>query len=186
MFRNHALQRAAVLVGDLQLDDRERMADALPEAAAIVASSLEELRVAEEELRIQNEALIRVRDQYEQRAAGQRRLFDLAPVALLVTDLYGSIYQANQAALGLFRRSFDRLERSSIVRFVPPAARRVFRQELARLSMVEATSDWLFSIAPDRETPIAISAAVRVIDAQSPGEAGGLYWCLRAANGARK
>lgn len=49
-----------------------------------------------------------------------RTLFDLAPIARLATDGEGTIYEANQAAVRLFGRSYEELIGLPVVRLVVP------------------------------------------------------------------
>ncbi len=70
-------------------------------------TTMEELRVAEEEMRQQNEALAEAYDIVAKWRLHYEELFELAPEAYLVTDMEGMIQEANQAAadlLGLTKR----------------------------------------------------------------------------------
>src|SRR5687768_12832774 len=61
---------------------------------AELQTALEELRVAEEELRLANDSVGLERMRYAE-------LFDLAPIAYLVTDAAGRIVEANEWAATL-------------------------------------------------------------------------------------
>jgi len=76
-------------------------ADLLAEAMESLQTSFEELCVAEEEMCIQNEELIAVNQKLHAEHRRYLELFDLAPDGYLVTDLDGTIQEANLAAATL-------------------------------------------------------------------------------------
>src|SRR5438045_1554777 len=65
--------------------------------SAILVSSLEELKVAEEELTERIALLAELRDDLERRVRGTRQLFDLAPACLLVSVVQGQMLDANRS-----------------------------------------------------------------------------------------
>src|SRR5262249_17855843 len=64
----------------------------------LLASSLEELKVAEEELRSQDATLVAQRAKIDERTRHYRELFLQSPSPTLVTDVFGTILEANYAA----------------------------------------------------------------------------------------
>src|ERR1700730_9314219 len=60
-----------------------------------LTSALEDLRPAEEELRAQSEALAASNHELDRERRRFRELFDFAPDAYLITDLYGTIREAH-------------------------------------------------------------------------------------------
>ena len=149
--------------------------------SAILVSSLEELKVAEEELSERVESMAEIRDQLEQRIQGAQQLFDLAPAPLLVTDIYGTITEANRASQLLLKRDFMMLERQPLARFIPVDERRAFRDGLARLIDTNGVSDWRLLLIRPTAAPIVVSAAVQV--AKSIGsDQQKLFWSLRVVN----
>jgi PAS domain-containing protein len=177
--RLELLHRSSHLVK--QAGDALRTADdrGVAELSALLATSLEELKVVEDELLDRHESLDAVRAELEAEIRTARRLFDLAPASLVVTDLVGGIIEANRAAATLLRRECDRLERKPLAAFIPRAERADFRERLARLSIVEGVFDWRFTMQPTGEQPVCVSAAVHVV--RNVGERGtaALYWSLR-------
>lgn len=147
--------------------------------SAILVSSLEELKVAEEELVERTEALADLRDELEQRVRGARQLFELAPASLMVTDPYGVILEANRATGQLFRRDLSLLERQPLARFIAADDRRAFRNGLTRIAETDGVTDWQFQLMRPTDAPLHVSAAVRVV--KVPGAANGtrLFWSLR-------
>ena len=93
---------------------------------------MEELRVAEEELRRKNEQLAAAFDAIEAEGRRYRDLFDYAPDAYLVTDPLGIIREANHAAAVLLGVEQRFLVGKPLAVFVPEEGRPAFRAELAR------------------------------------------------------
>jgi PAS domain-containing protein len=147
--------------------------------SAILVTSLEELKVAEEELEERVGALATMRDELERRVLNAQQLFDLAPACLLVTDVYGSILEANRACLMLLKRDFDLLQRQPLARFIPPDERRGFREGLARIVGTDGVSDWRFLLIRPTDGPLMVSAAVNVCSALGPAGGSKLFWSLR-------
>ena len=72
-------------------------------------TAMEELSVAEEELRQQNDELIAMSAELEAERRRYYELFNFAPDCYLVTDAHGNIREANLAASGLLRHSASQL-----------------------------------------------------------------------------
>lgn len=157
-----------------QLDD-EREA----KMSAILVSSLEELKVAEEELVERTEALADLRDQLEQRVRGAHQLFELAPACLLVTDIYGTILEANRASQHLLKRDIEALERQPMARFIPIDERRRFRDALGRVVASDGVSDWRLSLVRPTAGPLTVSATVRLVRSAGGGGQQRLFWSIR-------
>ena len=98
----------------------------------------EELAVAEEELRSQNEELIRTHQVLMSERARYHHLFEHAPVPYLVTDEYGVIREGNHTLAVLLRTRRQRLLGKPFAVFVQDASRRRFR---AALNALNAHSD---------------------------------------------
>jgi PAS domain S-box-containing protein len=180
-FRQTALkQTTEILLNPAAAEDADYKAAAFPRVAAILASSLEELRVIEEELNQQSSALVERQQEAEHRLDYERRLFDFAPAALLVTDLVGAISDANRAARTLLGSEAWQLERKPIVTFVGESDRKSFRAELSRVAVAEGAADWRFRVNRRRDVPLLVSATVDVVPrANRYSSAPGLFWCLR-------
>lgn len=180
-FRQTALkQTTEILLNPATSDDAAYKAQAFPRLAAILASSLEELRVIEEELNEQTAALLERQQEAEQRFDYERRLFELAPAALLVTDMVGAILDSNRAARVLLGVDGAQLERKPIVTFIGETDRRSFRAELNRVAVTNGATDWRFRVMRRRDVPVLVTAAVDVV-ARANRYSGsvGLFWCLR-------
>src|SRR5207247_6610910 len=67
-----------------------------------LSSTLEELRVVQEDLHEQNAYLLEMRSRIESERRRYLELFELAPDAYLVTDAHGLVLEANRSAGALF------------------------------------------------------------------------------------
>ncbi|HKW47260.1 MAG TPA: PAS domain-containing protein [Gemmatimonadaceae bacterium] len=151
--------------------------------SAILVSSLEELKVAEEELVERTEALAKLRDDLERQIHGARQPFEFAPVCLLVTDAYGNIIEANRACELMMKRDSSALARQPIARFIPPDERRNFRDGLARVVSAEGVNDWRFLLVRPTDSVLAVSAAVQVMKNPEGMTGARLVWSIRVADG---
>jgi two-component system phosphate regulon sensor histidine kinase PhoR len=96
-------------------------------------SVIQALRIAEEELRAQNEELAAAHAERDETYRRYRELFDAGPDGMLVTDENGKILEANRAAAELFEVPSDRLPGKVLAVFVAPQCRRAFRTSLVEL-----------------------------------------------------
>jgi PAS domain S-box-containing protein len=147
--------------------------------SGLLMTALEELKVAEEELRIQNATLEAQRAGVDERARHYRQLFLDAPVAGLLTDIYGTIIEANAEAAAMLRRETRHLARKPIAALVPMDTRDIFRQQFARMSPGEGVQDWQFIITRGGHVPLQVHATVKLIPGIGPTRSGLLYWALR-------
>jgi PAS domain S-box-containing protein len=92
---------------------------------------IEELRIHQIELELQNEDLRKARDDAELARDHYTTLFNAAPAALFVLDPDGVIEQANSRAGHLFDRSPSRLSGSSLYDFVATADRWAVEEALS-------------------------------------------------------
>jgi PAS domain S-box-containing protein len=109
-------------------DARDAGWDAPPDLSV----AIEELLVADEELRTQSEELLGTRALLEAERLRYHELFHQAPIAYVVTDAHGMIRDANRAAATLFRCRPDRLPGKPLAVFAQDASRRRIRHAIAR------------------------------------------------------
>lgn len=105
----------------------------LAEALAELSINLQELQVAGEELRRQNDELMASRQAVESERQRYQELFDFAPGGYLVTNSEGIIQEANRAAATLLGVRPDLLVGKPLIVFVPVEERRSFRARLTQL-----------------------------------------------------
>lgn len=172
--RSLLARRAYNLAGEFGALSEPDQLQAVPQLTGLIAASLEQLHVAEEELRVQNEELVSARTQSDLTLRHFRMLFELAPVALIITDSYGSVLEVNRAAEDLTGRERGRLLRKPLVSVIAADHRRAFRGGFSRLQLTGGADDWRL-IIDQLGVPVEISAKVRRLD---PTAGGALYWAL--------
>ena len=151
--------------------------DSISRLSALLVTSLEELKVAEEELIERHASFEEQRTALEGELRHYRHLFQLSPHALLTTDPNGAIREVNEAAALLLRRSEQQLFRRPLVSFVRTDQRTDFRTSLNRLRLTGGASDWHLQLEPRGQLPMWAVATVRVVPDTRFGE--GLIWELR-------
>jgi PAS domain S-box-containing protein len=139
---------------------------------------VEELGLAEEELCAQYEEILLARDQIEAERLKYKELFDLAPDGYLVTDLAGTIRQANQAASVLLATAQKQLERKPLISFVVEPPRRDFRDLLSKVAERRQPATIQLAIRTRDRSVIDVDAVVAP-DVQPDGRCVGLRWLLR-------
>jgi len=181
--RRTVLQRATTLIdapSDIPFVERF---DAIPSLSALLTTTLEELKVAEEELRDQNERLIAQRAASEEHTRHYRQLFLHAPIPAIVTDFYGTIQESNLAAAKLFRREANHLARKPLAALLPPDRREVFRRQLGLVTnTLDGVRDWTLVMQRVGDMPVTVHAAVEVVPDVGATRSGLLYWMLHVAD----
>ena len=131
----------------------------------------------EEKVATQNDELFGVRDQLEGRLERYRSLFELAPVAYLVSDRLGVIKEVNRRAAGLLGSVPRFLVGRPLTMFVAVDDRASFRDHLQRLRDLDAHA-WELRLQPrrGRPRPVVLTAEVAVCGL---GERTELCWLLR-------
>lgn len=141
-----------------------------------IALMLEELNVAEEEMRQQADELIMTRDQLEQEHLRYLDLFEDAPDAYIITDEAGVVREANHAAERLLQIDRIRLRGKPLAALVDGEFRRAFRLMLDLRCGAPENIEFDTTIRPRDGDPINV--AVRIRRAQGP-RAPELRWILR-------
>ncbi len=170
-----ALRRAGELHRRSQQAGTEPLVE---EALEELHTSLEELKVTGEELRVQNEALLLSRREVDDERQRYRELFDLAPDPYLVTDLHGSIREANRAAVRLLGLRAQDIVHKPLVSFVAEGGKRAFRTRLLEVPSAGRLDGWDLVLTPRSGPPRQVSAVVAVGAGRSQGPSV-LRWALR-------
>jgi PAS domain S-box-containing protein len=141
------------------------------------AGAREELRVAEGELREQNEELAATRASLEAERQRYVDLFEFAPVAYLVTDLNGAIREANRPAAALLDMPQSLLVGKPLVLFVASKERRDFRRRMLAVARGGGEPQaWDLCLLPRNRPSLLVEAVVRRSAEAGPRE---LRWSLR-------
>jgi PAS domain S-box-containing protein len=159
--RRRCVQDDARLIRE-QADTAAGAPRLLAETRAVLQRTLDELAAVEQELRALSEALFAAHVEVDEAGAWFQRLFELAPVAYLVTDLAGQIEQANQAACELFARTVNALVGRRLISFVDFPERPAFRAALRRAVCGAGIEEWPLSVRPlaDRAREVAVTTRV--------------------------
>lgn len=149
------------------------------EARQVLSIALQELHVAYEELRQQNDELLATHRMVEAEHKRYQELFDFAPDGYLVTDLNGKIQEANRAAAVMLGVNLDFLEGKPLVLFLAEGDRKIFPARLAQLKTGAGNVlDWEIGLQPTHGAAFpAAMTIVRIWDAA--GKLIGLRWSFR-------
>lgn len=146
-------------------------------------TALEELRVADEEVRVQNAELVEARAALENEQARYRDLFEFAPDAYFVTTPAGVIREANRAAARLLNIAFSFLPGKPFVTFVAPESRAAFRETLhslsARSGNGDHVADWELRLLPRRASNPLVAALTVGSIRDANERIAGLRWLAR-------
>lgn len=143
-----------------------------------IEAAVEELEVAEHELRLQNDELAESSIQLESERSRYMELFEAAPDPYFVTDSLGMIRQANRAAHELTGVAPTRLEGKPLAVLVAEADRSEFRAHLSRLGRLERLTNWDSAIDSRAGGPVPVSMSA----VPAPLEYGGaieIRWLVR-------
>lgn len=141
-------------------------------------SIIEKLRVAEEEMRVQNEEIAASREAIDLERLRYRELFDFAPDAYLTTDAYGNIREANLAAGRMLGVEPKFLAGKPLPVFFEDMGRREYRQQLDRLCDSDRLDNWEIRIQPRGGERLAVAVSIARSSRKTPGS-GSYRWILR-------
>ena len=142
-----------------------------------LSTALEELRVAEEELREQNETLVLSQLLVEEERARYRDLFEFAPDGYLVTDVRGTIREANRAAAELFGIEEYFLVGKPFPSYLDSDTRRDFKRKLEQLDARDPLDGWEVRLRTRTEQePVVLLKVGSIV---KDGQRVGLRWLLR-------
>jgi len=136
--------------------------------------ALEKLQVTQEELQLKNEQLEFANRAIEVERQRYQDLFEFAPDAYLVTDLYGLIQEANCAAAVLFQVQVRDLLGQPLLVFIAQSAQSDF---CARLNDLNFEPNWELNVKPRSGDSIPVLIEVTKIKGFD-SESVGLRWSL--------
>lgn len=158
----------------------QRRAETNREPAALLTKTLAELATALEEVRVAQEQLIESRSRMEQLQAALRtqyekywQLFDEMPEAYVVSKADSTIVEVNKAAAHLFNVSQRFLIGKALSVFVCEE-RAKFLDTSTRAAAEGSTLELTLKLRPRERAPLTVTARVT-------GDAGSLRWLLRPA-----
>ena len=150
----------------------------LTESFEELHNALEEMALAQEELRQQNETLGFTRAAVEAERQRYQDLFEFAPDGYLVTDASGIIREANRAAAKLLNVSQQFLVGKPLVMFIPESERHTFRTYLTQLGLLDGVGERELRLQPRKN--VSFDAALTVSSfREQEGKPVTLRWLLR-------
>jgi two-component system invasion response regulator UvrY len=171
------LQHHIVALQQRVKDEPAQAAQVLVEALEDLRAALEELRVADEALHQQNEELASARLAVEAERQRYQELFDFAPDGYLVTNVAGSIQEANRAAAAMLGVLQHHLVGKPLMVFLALEEHEAFCAQLLRLQQSEGVQELEMRVQPRQGAPFLAALTVAPIcDAQ--GTVVGLRWLL--------
>jgi PAS domain S-box-containing protein len=149
-------------------------------------ASLEKLRVAEEDLRGQNEELAAAHLQIQEERRRYQQLFHYAPDAYLLTDLAGIVREANWSAARLLNVQPRFMAGKAIVSLVAPEDRARIRAELGRWQSEPTPKSLEVRLQPRRGEPFDAAITLSVARGGSRDTAIGFRWLVRDISAQRQ
>ena len=177
------LTRASALLNDDGTTRNPQEPDAVRGLSGLLMTSLEELKLAEQELRAQNATLAAQRAGIDERTRHYHTLFLHTPAPAVITDSAGAIREANLAAARLFRRDANLLEQTTLGALLPREDRDEFRKRLKRFAEFDGVCDWRLTISRLGDVPMGVHAAVQHVPGLGPSASGVLYWLFSPPDG---
>lgn len=147
------------------------------DAVGELQATLEALRVSQEELAVQNDALLESRRHLEGEHDRYRSLFLNAPVAYVVTDVRGVISTANRAAIALLNVDERFLLGKPLVTFVVPSHRTEMRQRMLAVAETSEPRHGDWDVQPRRLPPLPATFDVAMMRSATGPDA--LLWLIQ-------
>ncbi|HEY9667448.1 MAG TPA: PAS domain S-box protein, partial [Coleofasciculaceae cyanobacterium] len=151
----------------------------LQQYAEQLEAANQEVQMNLEELRVGNEELIAAHQEIKQQRQRYQDLFNFAPDGYLVTNTWGNIQQANQAARSLLAAWDDQqILGQPLSRFIPLEARRVFRNQLNQFIILRQPQQFEVDLQSRQGSLFSAAITVRAIE-EGQGEQVKLLWLIR-------
>lgn len=169
---------------EFHLSQQETPAQAgqeLQELHATISTMMEELQVASEELRQQNEELQHTHSLLDFERRRYIRLFDAAPDAYLVTNRLGVIEEGNLAAAKLLNVPQERLPKKALATFFRGDALRDMLQYLRHIVILHPgePQGWETQLHPRNLPPVDVQVNALADHAHAAEDEVTLLWLIR-------
>jgi len=148
-------------------------------------TAFEELSVAEEELRAQQETLLETHNLLEMQRRRYHTLFDLAPDPYVVTDSSGTIEEANAAASALLGVASRHLVGKPLVTFVEGRSHPDFQAQINALGDGVHVEKWMIESVVRDGRLATVEATVSTLETRPDGKSS-LCWLLRDMSARRE
>jgi PAS domain S-box-containing protein len=150
----------------------------LETSVAELATAMEELHVAQEELRVQNEQLIAARMEIEQEHQRYKDLFDFAPDGYVVTNIAGTIQEANRSAVNMLNWSLKGLRGKPLNTIVAMEDRARVDEGLTLLAKAGGIQHMKWRMRP-RKLPMFDADLTASVTRDGGGRANAIRWLVR-------
>ena len=149
------------------------------EANARLQENLQQLKAAEKELQRQNQQLDSAHESAKAERQRYQELFDFAPEGYIVTDLEGTIQEANSPVANLLQIRKNLLPGRSLLDFVAEEEHGSFRSQLEKLQsgQLEKVEDWQVTVRQPGTNTIPASLRVGLV-CDMQGKRVGLRWLM--------
>jgi PAS domain S-box-containing protein len=145
---------------------------------AQLLAALQDLSIAEEELRAQHEAIVETQRDLDTQRRRYRTLFEFAPDPYIVTDEHGIIEEANDALTGLLGVPTQHVIRKSLDSFIDPRVRRELGARLQGLPSGKRLDKRGLEVKGPDGRVIPVDATVSVLESAFDGRRS-FCWLLR-------
>ncbi len=144
----------------------------------LITEAFEELHIGLEELKVAEEQLKATRTLADEEGQRYQELFDFAPDGYLVTDTYGTILEANRAASVLLNVSQRFLIRKPLLSYIAQSDHQAFFNFLTQLQDIDRRNEWELCLQP-REKVCFDAALTVVIVRNRERKPVALHWLMR-------
>jgi PAS domain S-box-containing protein len=145
---------------------------------AQLLAAIQDLSIAEEELRAQHEAIVETQRELETQRRRYRILFEAAPEPYVVTDEHGIIEEANDAVAQLLGVSTANVVRMSLDSFIDPKTRREIGTRLMDFPRRERLEKCAFHVKTPDGRVVTVEATVSILASALDGKRS-FCWLLR-------
>src|SRR5579859_288797 len=154
----------------------EPVSPELTQALAELSVSMEELRVAGEELHRQSEAMAEAEAEAQRDRHRYEELFEQAPDGYIVTTRLGIITAVNHAAAELLRRTPQQLAHKPIFLYLERSTAREFRRTLLHLPATGFAANFEDRLRPIGGEPVDVEFAIVASHDPLTGRISELRW----------
>jgi PAS domain S-box-containing protein len=145
---------------------------------AQLLAAIQDLSIAEEELRAQHEAIVETQRELESQRRRYRILFEAAPEPYVVTDEHGIIEEANDAVAQLLGVSTANVVRRSLDSFIDPKTRREIGTRLMDFPRRERLDKCALHVKTPDGRVVTVEATVSILASALDGKRS-FCWLLR-------
>jgi PAS domain S-box-containing protein len=136
---------------------------------AQLLAAIQDLSIAEEELRAQHEAIVEAQRELEIQRGRYHTLFEAAPDPYVVTDEHGTIEEANDAFARLLGVTTEQVIRKSLDSFIDLSARRDVDARLRELRRGEKLERCELDVKTPNGRAIPVEGTLSVLDSALDG-----------------